>query len=84
MQRGQSTVEYCALVLLALVVACSLVRFHTPVESLAADVARAVTAHRRAHHVIRHPAHGRGHRRRPADRRCFCPIGPQARPMSDD
>src|SRR4029079_829642 len=35
MQRGQSTVEYLALVLLVLVAACALVRFHTPVEGMA-------------------------------------------------
>jgi EAL domain-containing protein (putative c-di-GMP-specific phosphodiesterase class I) len=60
MQRGQSTVEYAALVLLALVVACSLVRFHTPVEAFATDLAHALTAHPRRHRVVRHPAHARG------------------------
>ena len=40
MQRGQATAEYLGLVLLLLVCACALVRFHTPVQSLAGELAR--------------------------------------------
>jgi hypothetical protein len=81
MQRGQSTVEYLALVLLVLVAACALVRFHTPVEGMAIDLAQAVSGHGRRHpvHQRRAPRHHEGHRR-PADRRCVCPVSVQGRP----
>jgi hypothetical protein len=84
MQRGQATVEYAALVLLALVVACSLVRFHTPVQALAADLARAATAHPRRHRVVKHPAGRHGGRHRAPDRRCLCPFEAQAKRKTDD
>ena len=75
MQRGQSTVEYLALVLLVLVAACALVRFHTPLEGLAVDLAQAVSG--RGHHHLVHqrraPRHHEGPRR-PADRSCVCPF----------
>jgi hypothetical protein len=80
MQRGQSTVEYLALVLLVLVAACALVRFHTPVEGMAVDLAQAVSGRGRRHLVHqRRPPHHEGHRR-PADRRCTCPFSAQVRP----
>jgi len=74
MQRGQSTVEYLALVLLVLVAACALVRFHTPLEGMGVDLAQAVSGHGRRHlvHPPRAPRHHEGHRR-PADRSCVCP-----------
>jgi hypothetical protein len=74
-QRGQSTVEYLALVLLVLVAACALVRFHTPVEGMAVDLAQAVSGHGRRHlvHQRRPPRHHEGHGR-PADRSCVCPF----------
>jgi hypothetical protein len=81
MQRGQSTVEYLALVLLVLVAACALVRFHTPVEGMAIDLAQAVSGHGRPHlvHRRRAPRHHEDHRR-PDDRTCLCPFSAQARP----
>jgi len=81
MQRGQSTVEYLALVLLVLVAACALVRFHTPLEGMAVDLAEAVSGHGRRHlvHPRRAPRHHAGHRR-PADRSCVCPFEAQVRP----
>jgi len=81
MQRGQSTVEYLALVLLVLVAACALVRFHTPVEGMAIDLAQAVSGNGRRHlvHQRRAPRHHEGHRR-PADRRCVCPFSVKGRP----
>jgi len=79
MQRGQSTVEYLALVLLVLVAACALVRFHTPVEGMAVDLARAVSGQTRRHlvHHRRAPRPHEGHRR-PADRSCVCPLSPKS------
>jgi hypothetical protein len=81
MQRGQSTVEYLALVLLVLVTACALVRFHTPLEGMAVDLARAVSGRGRHHlvHQRRAPRHHEEHRR-PADRSCVCPFSGRARP----
>ena len=81
MQRGQSTVEYLALVLLVLVAACALVRFHTPLEGMAVDLAQAVSGHGRRHlvHRRRVPRRHVGHRR-PADRSCVCPFSAQERP----
>jgi hypothetical protein len=81
MQRGQSTVEYLALVLLVLVAACALVRFHSPLEGIAVDLAEAVSGRGRRHLVQqrRAPRQHEGHRR-PADRNCVCPFPAQVRP----
>jgi len=81
MQRGQSTVEYLALVLLVLVTACALVRFHAPLEGMAVDLAQAVSGRGRHHlaHPRRAPRHNQGPRR-PADRSCVCPFEAHVRP----
>jgi hypothetical protein len=73
MQRGQATVEYLALTLVLLISGCLLVRFQTPVGSLARALAHAVApAHRRA------PAHRpSGHRHGPPkhlSHPCLCPL----------
>jgi hypothetical protein len=82
-ERAQSTVEYVALVAVALIAACLLVRYATPAQRLARDIAQAVggaprrhvphtTRHasRRPHHVVRKP--------------CLCPFQPQFPAAADD
>ena len=84
MQRGQATAEYLGLVLLVLVCACALVQFHTPVRSLAGDLAR-IVEHRPARPSA--PARrrlARTYPRKPPDRACLCPFAAQKRPGPDD
>ena len=83
MQRGQATIEYVGLVVLALIAACLLVRFATPAERIAVDIAHAVAArHRRPpvhHHVRRSPSH----RPRRIIHPCRCPFDqPSAQPAT--
>jgi hypothetical protein len=77
-QRGQATVEYLGVVLLALVCACALVRFHTPVQRLAGDIAR-IVEHRGRTPAPPRRAHGAvaRHARRPPDGACLCPFSAQ-------
>jgi hypothetical protein len=72
-ERAQATVEYAALVVVALIAACLLVRFATPAERIALDIAHAVTARPRQSrvHPFRSPAR-RTHR--PASHPCLCPL----------
>jgi hypothetical protein len=84
MQRGQAAIEYSALLMGALLVACALVQFATPVERLALDLAHALVAPHR--HPARRPAAARTARRhpRPPVHRCLCPQAAQSRAASDD
>jgi hypothetical protein len=84
MQRGQSTIEYAALLVVVLITACALVRFSTPVERLATDLVRAVVGHpqRAAPHHRVSPSASR--HRRPATHHCLCPLPAQARTAPDD
>jgi hypothetical protein len=79
MQRGQTTAEYLGLVLLILVCACALVRFHTPVRSLAGELAR-IVEHRPARPsspARRRRRHAHTHPHTPPDRACLCPFAAQ-------
>ena len=84
MRRGQATIEYAALLAAVLIAGCLLVRFATPVEQLALDLARAVLALPRPHHQPpqhrRTPSHRVHHPRHP----CGCPFSAQSRGASDD
>jgi len=66
-------VEYVALISVALIAACLLVRFATPAERIARDIAHAVTARPRrpVTHLSRHSRH-RTHRAGRAP--CLCPL----------
>ena len=72
-ERAQATVEYVALVSVALIAACLLVRFATPAERIARDLALAVLVrpHRAPVHAPRragiHPRHSVTHP-------CLCPF----------
>src|SRR5207248_11363186 len=84
-ERAQATAEYAALTLLGLLCACALVRFHTPAERLAADLAH-LLEHRTIHRVRTAPGH-HGHRSgrpRPPNRTCSCPFPAQYRAIPDD
>ena len=84
MRRGQATIEYAALLAAVLIAGCLLVRFATPVERLALDLARAVLAlprpHRQAPRHRRAPSHPAHHPRHP----CQCPFSAQSSGASDD
>jgi len=84
-ERAQATAEYAALTLLALVCACAFVRFHTPVERLAADIAHMVE-HRPPPRRPTPPRHHRHHAgpRRPPNRTCSCPFPAQYGAFADD
>jgi len=72
-ERAQATVEYAALVVVALIAACLLVRFATPAERIALDIAHAVTARPRP--VRAHPSRSpvtRTHGR--VSHPCLCPL----------
>ena len=75
MERGQATIEYALLATTIVVATCLLVRFETPVQSLARAVAHAMAPSR-----PRPPRHGGGHhghhRHRPHP--CLCPGLPVA------
>ena len=73
MERAQATVEYAALVVVALIAACLLVRFATPAERIALDIAHAVTARPRPvrTYTSRSPAR---HKQRRASHPCLCPL----------
>ncbi len=76
MPRGQATVEYVTLVTVLLIGACLLVRFETPVQTLAEAVAHAVAAPHRHPAVRPHPAVHRPHGpHRPVVHHCLCPGG---------
>lgn len=83
MQRGQSAIEYTGLLVVVLITACALVRFSTPIERLATDLAHAVVARP---HRPGHPRSGHAPTRhhRPAVHRCLCPIPAQSGPSADD
>jgi hypothetical protein len=77
MQRGQSTIEYAALLVVVLITACALVRFSTPVERLGLDLVHALLA--RPHHTAPvRSGHAPPRHHRPAVHRCLCP--PLGRP----
>jgi hypothetical protein len=80
MQRGQSTVEYTALLVVVLITACALVRFSTPVQRLAIDVVHAIVA-RPHRQTPSHPGHAPPRHHRPAVHRCLCqlPSAPSGR-----
>jgi hypothetical protein len=76
MPRGQATVEYVTLVTVLLIGACLLVRFETPVQTLAGAVAHAVAAPHRHPAVRPHRAVHRPHApQRPVVHHCLCPGG---------
>lgn len=70
MERGQATVEYSALTTLALVAACALVQFTTPVAGLASDLVHILVP--RVDHAPRHHTSQTSHRRRPRTHQCLC------------
>jgi hypothetical protein len=74
MQRGQSTIEYAALLVVVLITACALVRFSTPVERLATDLVHVLVTrpHRNVPHHRVSPSRPGHHR--PATHRCLCPF----------
>jgi hypothetical protein len=73
MERGQATIEYAALGLLVCVGACILVTFHTPVEQLARQLARALDGRPPKPRITGRPHPHRGPSAR-ADHPCLCPL----------
>jgi hypothetical protein len=77
-ERAQATAEYAALALLALICACVLVQFETPVKRLAIDIAH-IVEHRSAPHRWnpdrRHAAMHDPRRR--LHHHCLCPFSAQ-------
>jgi hypothetical protein len=82
-QRAQATVEYVALVAVALIAACLLVRYATPAQRLARDIAHVVSGapRRRSPHITRRASR---HPRHVVKKPCLCPFQAQLPQPADD